>query len=127
MAKTVLEKIERCMSSEEAQMTYDNFGLVPKFSPHHKNPKWISKFGTRNCKQLGAAKNYTHKIVFSMKEGTLDWLKIFETKVNEPNSFKLPLNELINFNDRIVEMCQIVIRRRISKIKGLDECSSKPI
>lgn len=125
MAKAVLEKIERCMSRREAELTYKSFGLVPKSSPHHNNPKWISKFGTRECKKLGAAKNYTHKIVFFVKKGTLDWLKKFEVKPNEPNSFELPLNKLNNFNSKIVEMCQIIVRRKGSKIKGLNECSSK--
>jgi hypothetical protein len=39
-----------------------------------------------------------------MLAGTIDWLKQFETKTNEPNSYEIPIEELENFNSRIIEL-----------------------
>lgn len=107
MAKQKLnEYLERCVCKEEADASLAKNGLIPKQFPHEKNPKWIAILGTRpNCAILGKRKNYACKLVIKVKEGTIEWLRLYETKPdNEPNSFEVPINELANFNARIIKI-----------------------
>jgi hypothetical protein len=97
--------LERCMSEAEKNVSILAGGLVPKPIPHEKNSKWVAKRGTRkNCGVLGKRKNYAWKLIMKMLAGTIDWLKQFETKTNEPNSYEIPIEELENFNSRIIEL-----------------------
>ena len=110
---------ERCVCKEEAELSIKENGLVSKFAPHQDNPKWIAIKGTRpNCAILGKRKNYSHKLIFEVEQGTIEWLEAFETKPeNEPNSFELPRAELLNFNLRVLKITvednlKIVQRRK---------------
>lgn len=107
MAKQKLnEYIERCVCKEEADASLIKKGLIPKQIPHEKNPKWVAILGTRpNCTILGKRKNYACKLVFEMQQGTIEWLRLFETKPeNEPNSFEIPIKELAHFNAKIIKV-----------------------
>ena len=58
-----------------------------------------------NCGILGKRKNYTHKLVFEMQQGTIEWLRGFESKPdNEPNSFEIPVATLTQFNAKILSI-----------------------
>ena len=109
------ELIERCLNETEKDLTITSNGLVPKFSPHERQPKWIAKFGTRDCKGLGKAKNYSFKLKFYMQVGTLEWLKQFEIKTNEPNSFAVPISQLVDFNSRIIMIEEIRVWKNKKK------------
>lgn len=99
------EYIERCVCKDEGEASLLAKGLVPKLEPHHKNPKWVANLGTRkNCIGLGKRKNYTHKLIFEMSIGTIEWLKQFEVKSNEPNSYEVPIEKLEEFNSRIISI-----------------------
>lgn len=100
------EFIERCVCKEEANASVEAKGLIKKPKPHHKNPKWVAILGTRpNCSILGDRKNYTHKLVFEVKIGTIEWLKAFETKKsNEPNSFEIPVDKIVEFNAKVIKV-----------------------
>lgn len=107
MAKQKLnEYLERCVCKEEADTSLLKNRLIPKQIPHEKNPKWVAILGTRpNCSVLGKRKNYTHKLVFEMQQGTIEWLRPFEAKPdNEPNSFEIPIEELARFNTKIIKV-----------------------
>ena len=107
MAKQKLnEYLERCVCKEEAIASLLINGLVPKPIPHEKNSKWIAILGTRlNCAILGKRKNYACKLIIEVQIGTIEWLRFFEIKPdNEPNSFELPIEELANFNTKIIKI-----------------------
>ncbi|MGK4580366.1 RHS repeat domain-containing protein [Kitasatospora sp. HPMI-4] len=80
-------------------------GLVPKFKPHDKQPKWIAKANADlNSGNLGQAKHYTHKMEFRCKPGVLEWLKQYETKpTNEPGRFEVPASQIDRFNSFVEE------------------------
>ncbi|MFK7984134.1 MAG: hypothetical protein AB8G86_29435 [Saprospiraceae bacterium] len=45
------------------------------------------------------------ELVFEMQQGTIEWLRLFETKPdNEPNSFEIPIGELARFNTKIIKV-----------------------
>lgn len=98
------EFIERCVCKAEGEASVKKLGLVTKPDPHQNNPKWVALLGTRpNCSILGKRKNYSHKLVFEMESGTLEWLRQFEAKPdNEPNSFGIPADRLAEFNARVI-------------------------
>lgn len=103
-------KLERCMNKDEWQATKEAKGLVPRNSPHEKQPKWVADLGTRqNCNILGKSTNYSHKAVFFLKEGCYEWIKAHEQKPeNEPGSYAIPVDLLDRFNECIkkIYLCQ---------------------
>ncbi|MFB7667576.1 RHS repeat-associated core domain-containing protein [Kitasatospora sp. NPDC056138] len=88
-------------------------GLVPKFRPHERQPKWIARGDADlSAGNLGQAKHYTHKMEFRCKPGTYDWLKQWETKpTNEPGRFELPAGEIERFNKRVEETTVTKVER----------------
>ncbi len=101
------EKIERYMSKVEAKLSVDKNGLVLKPEPHHRQPKWVAKDGTRTRKEgLKMNKANTNKTIFTTQPGTIDWLKKngFETKPrNEPGSFEIPAKKVKEFNEKVIK------------------------
>lgn len=111
-----LEKIVRYGNRAEAESTIEGSGLVLKFTKQgraHRQNKWIAETGRipQEGKNLGRAKNYTHRMDFDVEEGTLDWLKQFETKpLNEPGRYEIPWDKLDEFNRRIVNINTVQVR-----------------
>ncbi len=93
--------LERCMSEAEKEQALAKNGLVPK-PGHETQPKWVALKGTRNCKSLGKPKYYSHKAIFTVEKITHDWVKEYEEKPNEPNSYAIPADKIDDFNKEIL-------------------------
>jgi hypothetical protein len=112
MAKQKPEVIERYGNEAEANASKDVNGLVSR-PGHEKQPKWVAEKGKVDGSTLGKKDNYTHKMTFKTKPGTIEWLKQFEDKpTNEPNRYAVPAKELENFNKRVINVEIEKIRKK---------------
>jgi RHS repeat-associated protein len=79
------EKIVRFMSEAEAEAMKKAGGLVrrPQGNGFSRAAKWISELAKgRDPSKLGKSKNYTHKVVMEVEEGTIAWLNDASRKLN---------------------------------------------
>ncbi|MGV7108072.1 Hint domain-containing protein [Flavobacterium sp. U410] len=108
--------LQRMMNKAEAELTKKK-GLVPHIEGD--GAKWVAISTKANKKaKFGKAANYTHRAEFTMKKGTLEWLKEkginYEflkgekgapdriiLKANEPGNFGIGKDLLPEFNKRI--------------------------
>jgi RHS repeat-associated protein len=118
------EKFVRFVSEAEAEAMKKAGGLVPRPQGNRfsRAAKWISELAHgRNPAKLGKSKNYTHKVVMEVEQGTTEWLndssrklnyekmaggeadnakRVF-TKSNEPGSYGVGSGLLDEFNNKV--------------------------